>query len=82
MEPTIKIDLERIIAGDEPVIVELGCGKKKKPGHINIDRLELPNVDIVADLEEGLSFLPDSSADRIYCKSVLEHIENPKLTYR
>ena len=33
-------------------------------------------MDIVADLETGLPFLPDASVDEIHCRSVLEHIEN------
>jgi SAM-dependent methyltransferase len=76
MEPVIKIDLENVVKGNAPVIVDLGCGKKKKPGRISVDKLDLPNVDIVADLEDGLSFLPDNSVDQIHGRSVLTHIEN------
>jgi SAM-dependent methyltransferase len=76
VNPVIKIDLEKIINADTPVIIELGCGQKKKQGRIGVDKLNLPNVDIVADLEEGLSFLPDNSVDQIHCRSVLEHIKN------
>ena len=76
MEPVIKIDLENVVKGNAPVIVDLGCGKKKKPGRIGVDKLDLPNVDIVADLEDGLSFLPDNSVDQIHGRSVLTHIEN------
>ena len=36
----------------------------------------MPHVNIVADIEEGLGFLPDKSIDEIHCRSVLEHIEN------
>ena len=60
MEPLIRIDLEEVLNGGDPVIVELGCGRKKKQGRIGIDRVDLTNVDIVADMEEGLSFLPDN----------------------
>ena len=76
MEPVIKIDLEKVINSTDPVIVDLGCGKKTKQGRIGVDKLDLPNVDIVADLEEGLSFLPDNSVDQIHSRSVLPHIEN------
>ncbi|MFB0523992.1 MAG: methyltransferase domain-containing protein [Phycisphaerae bacterium] len=76
MESVIKIDLEKIIDGPEPVIVELGCGLQKKEGRIGIDVIDLPNVDIVADIEQGLPFLPDDSVDQIHCRSVFEHIEN------
>jgi ubiquinone/menaquinone biosynthesis C-methylase UbiE len=76
MNYSIKIDLDRILDSPNPVIIELGCGQKKKPGSITIDRVDLPNVDIVADMEEGLPFLPDNSVGAIHCRSVLEHIEN------
>jgi len=72
----IKIDLEKIINGPEPIIIELGCGLMKKEGRIGIDIIDLPNVDIVADIEQGLPFLPDDSVDQIYCRSIFEHIEN------
>lgn len=76
MDPCIKIDLERIIRDNRQLVVELGCGSKKKEGRITVDRVDLPDVDIVADLEEDLAFLPDHSVDEIHCRSVLEHIEN------
>lgn len=76
MEPRMKIDLESILSGRDRVVIELGCGPKKQPGRIGIDRLDLPQVDIVADLEAGLPFLPDRSVDEIHCRSFLEHVEN------
>jgi SAM-dependent methyltransferase len=76
MEPLIKIDLDGILHGPEPVIVEVGCGAKKKPGRIGVDKVDLPCVDIISDLEQGLGFLPDSCVDQIHCRSVLEHLKN------
>jgi SAM-dependent methyltransferase len=76
MEPLIRVDLDKLIHGSTPVIVELGCGKSKREGRIGIDLQDLPHVDIVADLECGLSFLPDNSVDEIYSRSLLEHIDN------
>ncbi len=76
METRIKIDLGKILSGPEPVVLDLGCGERKRSGRIGIDRVDLPQVDIVADLEAGLPFLPDRSVDEIHCRSVLEHIEN------
>ena len=76
MEPLIRVDLQREISGSEPLVLELGCGRKKVAGRITVDKVDLPGVDIVADLEEGLAFLPDRSVDEIHCRSVLEHIEN------
>lgn len=76
MKPSIKIDLDKVINSPEPVIVELGCGSKKKQGRIGIDKIDLPKVDIVADMENGLPFLPDNSIDQMHCRSVLEHVNN------
>ena len=76
MQPLIKIDIKKILSSKITVIVELGSGNKKKQGRITIDKVDIPEVDIVADLEDGLAFLPDESVDEIHCRSVLEHIEN------
>jgi len=75
MKPQIKIDLDHALGG-ETVVLELGCGGKKRPGAIGVDKVDLPGVDIVADVEDGLAFLPDSSVDRVYAISVFEHIRN------
>lgn len=71
-----KIDLDSLINSGEKIIIELGCGARKKEGRIGIDAVDLPGVDIVADLEKGLPFLPDNSVDQIHCRNLLEHIEN------
>jgi len=76
MQPNIRINLEEKIKSTEPVIVELGCGRKKRPDRITIDKVDMPHVNIVADIENGLGFLPDRSVDEIRCRSVLEHIRN------
>ncbi len=76
MEPVLRIDLDEVLARGEPVVLELGCGRKAIPGRITVDRVDLPQVDVVADLEEGLSFLPDRCVDEIHSRSVLEHIVN------
>ena len=79
MNPNIKIDLKQRLANGEPIVIELGCGINKKTGRIGVDRLDLPDVDIVCNLEDGLQFLPDSSVDEIYAISILEHIKNFEL---
>lgn len=77
MDTYFKINLEKTIKDkDKQLIIELGCGQKKKQDRITIDKIDLPHVDIVADMENGLPFLPDNSVDEIHCRSVLEHIEN------
>jgi SAM-dependent methyltransferase len=76
MGTTVKIDLDGLIKRGEEIIIDLGCGQRKKEGRIGIDAVDLPDVDIVADLEKGLPFLPNNSVDQIYCRSFLEHVKN------
>jgi ubiquinone/menaquinone biosynthesis C-methylase UbiE len=68
--------LERLNNSTTPLLVELGCGRHKLPNAIGIDKCALDGVDIIADLEEGLSYFPDGSVDTVYSRHVLEHIDN------
>lgn len=74
MSIIFNIDLELVLDSGKPVILELGCGPNKRPGCIGIDRLNLPGVDVVANIENGLPFLPDASVDEIYSESFFEHV--------
>src|SRR5688572_6280473 len=76
MTPLVKIDLESRIRSGERIILELGCGKAPQAGRIGVDLLDLPGVDIVADLEQGLPYMPDASVDEIHSRSLLEHLDN------
>jgi SAM-dependent methyltransferase len=71
-----KINIQQKINSGEIINIELGGGRKSKEGIINIDALDLPEVDIVANLENGLNFIPDNSVDNVSCISFLEHIDN------
>ena len=50
--------------------LNVGCGKVKLPGWVNID-IE-PGADLVMDVRKGLPF-DNNSVDFIYCEHVLEH---------
>ena len=76
MAPILKVDLDALMKSGRPVVLELGCGPNKTPGRIGIDRIDLPGVDIVADIDKGLGFLPDSSVDAIYSESFFEHVND------
>jgi predicted SAM-dependent methyltransferase len=73
--------LERINNG-ERMALDLGCGPSKKAGYIGIDKLMLPGVDFIADMESGLPFLPDNSVDEIYTSHFVEHIDDLELFLR
>lgn len=70
LNPAIKDDLN---AG-RPLRLNIGGGQRVKPGFYNLDIIEMPGVDIVANLEEALSALPDNCVLEIYSRHVLEHI--------
>ena len=76
MEPVFRIDLKDVLKNSSKIILELGSGRKKKPGRILIDKVDMPHIDIITDLELGLVFLPDNCVDEIHSKSLLEHIDN------
>ena len=54
--------------------IDLGCGPKKHPGFIGVDRYPLGGVDIVADMNRTLPFR-DDSVDLLLASHSLEHVE-------
>jgi SAM-dependent methyltransferase len=70
-----KKDILKDVLKKDTIIVELGPGNKRHfKDALTIDRYDSDAVDIIADLELGLSFLPDNSVDLIYSSHVMEHI--------
>lgn len=60
--------------------LHLGCGRTILDGWINLDRVALPGVDIVADLEQCDTCplpLKDNSITEIFGCHLLEHIRHP-----
>ncbi len=54
--------------------LDLGCGGRKAPGAVGIDRAPGEGVDIVHDLNVFPWPIPDSSFDVIRCSHILEHL--------
>lgn len=54
--------------------LNLGCGRRPRSGYYGVDHLEMPGVDMVADLNRPLSALPDNSVDEIFTRHTLEHV--------
>lgn len=70
LNPAVEADLR----DGRPLRLNLGGGQREKPGFYNVDCVEMPGVDILADLEQPLTALPDNSVVEIYSRHVLEHI--------
>jgi SAM-dependent methyltransferase len=60
----------------DTVVINLGCGGRKAPDQIGVDRYPGSAADILADLERPLPFA-DNSAGRVVLEHVFEHLENP-----
>jgi SAM-dependent methyltransferase len=56
-----------------PIVVDLGCGSRKRVGAIGVDIARIPQVDILADVMRPLPFR-DNSVDHIYASHLVEHV--------
>jgi SAM-dependent methyltransferase len=56
--------------------LNLGVGERPRDGYYGLDHLDLPGVDVVADLNEPLSSIPDNSVEAILAYHILEHVVN------
>ena len=74
------IDKLGLFSGDQPLrdlILDVGCGPSKfSPTAIGVDISDFPGVDIVGDVFEVLSLLPDRSVKQVYCSHFCEHISD------
>jgi predicted SAM-dependent methyltransferase len=75
--------MKELISQRDRVVIEFGPGNSKKfVDAIAIDHIALPQVDIVADVQKGLEFIPDSSVDLIYSSHFMEHMDNLEETFK
>ena len=57
------------------VVIDLGCGFRKKPGAIGFDIARIPGVDVICDVMRPLP-LRDNSVDEIQASHIIEHVED------
>ncbi len=55
--------------------LDLGCGARKRPGYLGVDRLPLDGVDLVMDLDKKF-ILNKNAVTEINCHNVLEHVKD------
>jgi SAM-dependent methyltransferase len=58
--------------------LNLGCGPRPLEGFVNVDLLETPGVDVVADVGGELPFR-DGEVELIYASHVLEHLATARV---
>jgi SAM-dependent methyltransferase len=58
-------------------ILDLGCGKKKRPSAIGVDYSDRHNADVIHDLKVFPFPLMDGEFDEIYLDNALEHLDDP-----
>lgn len=57
-------------------ILDLGCGKYKIKNAIGMDFCDIPNIDVVHDLNSFPYPFKDNSFDEIHCYHILEHLND------
>ena len=71
LNPKIAEDITR----NKKISLHLGSGNDAHQDMYNLDLVECEGVDIVANLNEPLSLLPNDSVSYVYSNQTLEHIE-------
>lgn len=56
--------------------IDLGCGRRKVPGALGLDRVQVEGVDIVHDLDVKPYPIPSDSFDEIHARHVIEHVDS------
>jgi SAM-dependent methyltransferase len=56
--------------------LDLACGDNKREGFLGVDRVKLPSVDQVVDLEKFPWPWEDNSVDEIWCSHYIEHTKS------
>ncbi len=60
----------------EKSILDIGCGTDKVQGAVGIDRVKLPGVDVVHDLNKFPYPFKNETFDEVYLLDVIEHLDN------
>jgi len=53
----------------------IGCGRDIRKGWINVDKFDLPGVDVVHDIESLPLPFGEGGIEVVLCRDVLEHVD-------
>jgi SAM-dependent methyltransferase len=67
-------NVRRHIEAGSGLRLNLGGGERRLPGFFNLDCVPSTNPDILADLNDPLTELPDNSVEAVYARHTLEHV--------
>jgi SAM-dependent methyltransferase len=57
-------------------MLDIGCGRNKRTGAVGIDRIALPGVDLVYDLNKSPYPFAENTFDEIYAIHLVEHMDS------
>lgn len=61
---------------NQPLILDLGCGNKKRQGTIGVDFNDRTAADVIHDLNVFPYPFEDASVDHVYLDNTLEHLDD------
>src|SRR5262249_31201111 len=67
-------EIHRYLGAGHGLRLNLGGGERRLPGYFSLDCVAVTRPDILADLNEPLTELPDDCVDAIYARHTLEHV--------
>lgn len=59
----------------KPVLVDLGCGAKKREGYYGLDIHPFPGVDVYLDLTQHQYPFQNETVDHIHCEHLMEYFD-------
>lgn len=64
-----------VVTDNQPVRIDIGCGKNKKEGFLGVDILKFEGVDIVMNAAIERWPFEDASVDEVHSSHFVEHLE-------
>lgn len=58
-------------------VLDVGCGRRKRPGSVGIDRIAGTDADILQDLDDLPYPFEEDAFDAVIARHVIEHLEAP-----